>query len=162
MILEKKISFVFEIRLILIILLSYFTHNTYSFRHILSTLFIVSFSIFLYSLCTNPDKNLTTSRPSAQQLPAHTSSTTGSCHLSVICKQPYSSLKDYTTSIFTVKHQLRRRCLQQPTATELVVFEDVARSTAMVNPELRRQSVEIVDVRIICSIPFEIGGIFLN
>ena len=32
----------------------------------------------------------------------------------------------------------------------------------MVNPELRRQSVEIVEVRIICSIPFEIGGIFLN
>ena len=30
----------------------------------------------------------------------------------------------------------------------------------MVNPELRRQSVEIVDVRIICSIPFELGGIF--
>ena len=57
-----------------------------------------------------------------------------------------------------VKHQLRRRCLQPPTVTELVVFED--RSTAMVNPELRRQSVEIVDVRIICSIPLEIGGIF--
>ena len=32
----------------------------------------------------------------------------------------------------------------------------------MVNPELRRQSVEIVEVRIICSIPFEIEGIFLN
>ena len=31
----------------------------------------------------------------------------------------------------------------------------------MINPELRRQSVEIVKVRIICCIPFEIGGIFL-
>ena len=61
-----------------------------------------------------------------------------------------------------VKHQLRRRCLQQPTVNELIVFEDVARSTAMVNPELRRQSVEIVEVRIIYSIPFEIGSIFLN
>ena len=60
-----------------------------------------------------------------------------------------------------VKHQLRRRCLQQPTVTELIVFEDVARSKAMVNPELRRQSVEIVEVRIICSIPFDIGGIYI-
>ena len=32
----------------------------------------------------------------------------------------------------------------------------------MVNPELRRQSVEIVEVRIIGGIPFEIGGNFLN
>ena len=32
----------------------------------------------------------------------------------------------------------------------------------MVNPELRRQSVEIVEVRIICSILFELEGIFLN
>ena len=32
----------------------------------------------------------------------------------------------------------------------------------MVNPELRRQSVEIVVVRIICSISFEIGRIFLH
>ena len=61
-----------------------------------------------------------------------------------------------------VKHQLRRRCLQQPTVTELVVFEDVVRSTAMVHPELRRQFAEIVDVRIICSISFEIGGNILN
>ena len=59
-----------------------------------------------------------------------------------------------------VKHQLRRRCLQQPTVTELVVFEDVAISTAMANPELRDPSVKIVDGRIICGIPFEIGGIF--
>ena len=52
------------------------------------------------------DKNLTTSRPSSQQLPAHTSSTTGSCHLSVICKQPFFSLEDYETSVFTVKKTL--------------------------------------------------------
>ena len=32
----------------------------------------------------------------------------------------------------------------------------------MINTELRGQSVEIVEVRIICSIPFEIGDIFLN
>ena len=32
----------------------------------------------------------------------------------------------------------------------------------MVNPELRRQSVEIVEVRIISNIPFEFGGIVLN
>ena len=47
--------------------------------------------------------NRTTSRPSSEQEPAQTSSTTGSCQLSVICKQPYSSLGDYATSIFTVK-----------------------------------------------------------
>ena len=32
----------------------------------------------------------------------------------------------------------------------------------MVNPERRRKSVEIVEMRIICSIPVENGGIFLN
>ena len=111
-------------------------------------------------------KNLTTSRPSSQQLPAHASSTTGSCHLSVICKQPLfqpRGLCDFNLhrKEEVVKHRLRRRCLK-PTVTELVVFEDVARSTAMVHPELRRQSVEIVEVRIIGSIPFEIGGNFLN
>ena len=31
----------------------------------------------------------------------------------------------------------------------------------MVNPELRRQSVEIVEVRVICDNTFEIRGIFL-
>ena len=52
--------------------------------------------------------------------------------------------------------------LQQPPVTEMIFFEDVARSTAIFNTELRRQSVEIVEVRIICSIPFEIEGIFLH
>ena len=45
----------------------------------------------------------TTSRPSSQQHPAQTSSTTGSCQSSVNCKQPYSNPEDYTTSIFIVK-----------------------------------------------------------
>ena len=45
----KRNHFIFEIWFMLIILFSYFTHNTYSFGHIPSTLFIFS-SLLLFIL----------------------------------------------------------------------------------------------------------------